>query len=116
MRFSSGIWSRIDEVTPSTTSPKADRRNVSSQEYVNRRSLFHGTAYRSARKDLAVYASLSSNRIVKEPASPIKDRQAAQPIDLLFRPQQAFRRSGQPHCLSGKPNSRAEIAQAPQPV
>jgi hypothetical protein len=43
-----------------------------------------------ARKDLAVYASLSSNQIVKEPANP-EGSYAAQPIDLLSRPQQGRR-------------------------
>ena len=38
---------------------------MSSQEYVNRRSLVHD-APKGIRKDLAVYASLSSNQIVKE--------------------------------------------------
>ena len=61
---------------------------------MNRRSLFHDATpdpetQSDVRKDLAVHASLSSNQIVKEPAQLSRDRKAAQPIDLLSRPQQA---------------------------
>ncbi len=72
MRFSSGIWSRIDEVTPAdpnpTTRRQPDQTDVCEfSEKRNRRSLFHGAAPPPQRegsaapaRDRAVHASLSS--------------------------------------------------------
>jgi hypothetical protein len=89
---------------------------------MNRRSLFHDATpdpetQSDVRKDLAVHASLSSNQIVKEPALPSRDRKAAQPIDLLSRPQQARpAMPADPIACREPPNRRGEQAQTPPPV
>jgi len=77
MRFRTGFGSRIDEVTPSLirSDPKIRARqrlcefseNTQTAEVSFTAPLGSVKTRDGARKDLAVYVSLSSNQIVKEP-------------------------------------------------